>query len=111
MPKAKASNKKRQRPSAKNGTTQIRPVWLICWVGTLGAIVVSGLGVVESAAQARSLYQTLGEIQRQHDQLLEEHSRLSIERSTMSSLQKIESTALQELDMEFPSAISMVSDG
>ena len=96
MPRVQARSKTRKKQNGQDREQRIRPVWLFSLAGMLGAIVVSGLSVVGSAAEARSLYQALGEIQRQHDQLLEEHSRLSIERSTMSSLQKIESRRMNQ---------------
>ena len=65
--------------------------------------------MVESATQTRSLYQQLGETQSAQDQLLEEHSRLSLERSTLSSLQKIEEVARDSLDMDFPEAIEGIA--
>jgi cell division protein FtsL len=105
--KRKAVGKSNKRaPSQSTG-----PIWGVCFLLLLGLIVVGGLNVVESAAETRTLYQSLGEVQRQHDHLLEEHSRLSIERGTMSSLQKIETVALDRLGMVFPVHIEQVTDG
>ncbi|NKC00961.1 MAG: hypothetical protein GKR90_21030 [Pseudomonadales bacterium] len=89
----------------------VRPIWGVCVLSLAILIVIGGLNVVESAAETRDLYQSLGEVQRQHDHLLEEHSRLSIERGTMSSLQKIETVALEKLEMVFPLEIEQVTDG
>ena len=86
-------------------TLQFASVWSVAFLLLIGAIVASGLGVVQTAAETREMYRSLGEVQREHDQLLEEHSRLSLERSTMSSMQKIETVALEQLDMEFPAQI------
>lgn len=79
--------------------------WVLTFILCVSAVGWSGLAIVESAKETRTLYQQLGEVQRKQDQLLEEHSRLSLERGTLSSLQKIEEVALQQLDMEFPEAI------
>ena len=79
------------------------------WVALFTVVLLlcgyTGLAVVESAADARLLYQQLGEIQKEQDALLEENSRLSLERSSISSLQKVEEIAEIELDMEFPSEL------
>tara|TARA_B100000953_G_scaffold229773_1_gene191243 strand:- start:736 stop:993 length:258 start_codon:yes stop_codon:yes gene_type:complete len=79
-------------------------------VVVLIGIVGSGLGVVKSAADTRAKYQGLAELQKMHDGLLEEQSRLSLERSTMSSLQKIEQVAANDLHMHFPKNIMKVLD-
>ena len=102
--------KKAKKKTAKSPTKvlEFASLWSVVFVALVGAIVASGLGVVETASETRTLYQSLGEVQREHDQLLEEHSRLSLERSTMSSLQKIESVALEQLEMEFPSRIGRI---
>ena len=106
---ASKTAKKRARgakPSQRKAkTVQFASVWSVAFLILVSAIVASGLGVVHTAQDTRALYKSLGEVQREHDQLLEEHSRLSLERSTMSSLQKIETVALEQLDMEFPAHI------
>ena len=111
MPKR---NQKKSKPHAKRERTsrelRFGVVWRLVFVGLAGSIVASGLGVVDTASETRDLYQSLGEVQREHDQLLEEHSRLSLERSTMSSLQKIETVALEELEMEFPTQIGRLEN-
>jgi cell division protein FtsL len=107
----KPKTTKSTKAKAAKPIKSIRPVWGACLVVLAGLILFGGLSVVESAAETRALYQALGEVQRQHDQLLEAHSRLSLERSTMSSLQKIETVALEDLHMVFPAEIEQVTDG
>ena len=84
---------------------QVPRLSVVAFGGLVIAIVISGLSIVEDAAHTRVLYQSLGNVQKEHDQLLEEHSRLSLERSTRSSLQTIESVAREGLGMEFPASI------
>lgn len=101
--------KRRRRPTAAKAAPSLRASWFAAFTALSLAIIVSGLAVVESATQTRSLYQQLGETQSAQDQLLEEHSRLSLERSTLSSLQKIEEVARDSLDMDFPEAIEGIA--
>ena len=56
----------------------------------------------------RSLYSALGEVQREQDGLLEEHSRLMLERGTLGSMQNIEVVAQDELGMHFPDTVGQV---
>ena len=102
-------SKRRQRKSALKEAPPLRASWFAAFTALSIAIILSGLAVVDSATQTRSLYQQLGETQSAQDQLLEEHSRLSLERSTLSSLQKIEEVARDSLDMDFPEAIEGVA--
>ena len=90
---------KQQRPSA---------MWVMSFVGLLVAIGISGLSLVERAHEMRGLYGALGNVQRQQDELLEEHSRLMLERGALSSMQQIEVVAETELDMHFPDDIGEV---
>ena len=87
----------------------LSPRSLLVLVMLFVGIGYSGVKVVEAAQDTRTLYQTLGEVQREQDALLEENSRLSLERSSLSSLQKIEQVAEEQLDMEFPVDVQGVS--
>ncbi|MFT7651683.1 MAG: cell division protein FtsL [Candidatus Azotimanducaceae bacterium] len=82
--------------------------WWSLFTILLLTISYSGILVVEAATDTRSLYQALGDVQREQDQLLEQSSRLSLERGTLSSLAKVEEIAQQELDMEFPAEVTGV---
>lgn len=106
----KAKTKTKARTKSEVKVLQISTVWALVFVSLAVSIVASGLGVIETAAETRALYKMLGEVQREHDQLLEEHSRLSLERSTMSSLQKIETVAVEQLEMEFPTRIGRLEN-
>lgn len=94
------------KPAKKRLRTGLAAVGIVLLIGIVG----SGLGVVKSAADTRAKYQALAELQKMHDGLLEEQSRLSLERSTMSSLQKIEQVAANDLQMHFPKNIMKVPD-
>ncbi len=72
------------------------------------AIVASGLHLVDAAHDARGLFRQLGEVQREQDALLAQHSRLLLERGALSSLQNIERVAEQELGMQFPDTVAQV---
>ncbi len=110
--KRKASDQKNRSNKGRNKTAPVQPIawpWVAAFCVTLLVIGYSGLPVVESAAQARALYQQLGAVQKEQDRLLEENSRLSIERSTIASLQQLEEIAANELDMQFPADIEWVA--
>ena len=95
-------SRKAQSAGQTHAIVEFSPTALLVLVGLLASICYSGLQVVNAAQDTRMLYQQLGEVQKQQDALLEQNSRLSLERSSLSSLQKIEQVAELELDMEFP---------
>jgi cell division protein FtsL len=95
------------KAKSRRGPVSAKPAsrsWYFGFVLTLGAIALSGIAVVSGAHDMRTLYQQLGEVQREQDALLADHSRLMLERSARSSLQSIEEAARGELGMEFPVA-------
>jgi len=98
-------SKPRSAKKTSAATTRIPRRWTIAFGCMMVAIAYSGLQVVDAAAEARALYQRLGEVQREEDGLLEENSRLSLQRSSMSNLQKVEEVAQEQLDMEFPNQV------
>ena len=75
---------------------------------TLLGITVTGLSLVNAAHDMRGLYRQLGEVQREQDALLEEHSRLMLERGALTSMQNIEAVAQSQLDMRFPEDVGQV---
>ena len=83
-------------------------VWMLTFSALLAAIVLSGLSLVDQAHQMRGLYTGLAEVQRLQDGLLEQHSRLMLERGALSSMQQVEVVAENELDMHFPEALGEV---
>jgi len=82
--------------------------WMFGFFAVLAAITISGLGRVNAAHDMRGLYGGLGDVQRQQDRLLEEHSRLMLERGALTSMQNIEAVAQSELGMQFPDEVGQV---
>jgi cell division protein FtsL len=78
------------------------------FVFLLVAITASGLYSVDAAHVMRGLYGSMGEIQREQDSLLEDHSRLMLERGALTSMQNIEEVAASELGMQFPDQVGQV---
>jgi len=83
-------------------------LWMVGFVAVLAAIAVSGIGRVNAAHDMRGLYGRLGEVQHTQDRLLEEHSRLMLERGALTSMQNIEAVAQTELGMQFPDEVAQV---
>ena len=75
----------------------------------LGLNVVSALVLVFSTHELRQIHQGLDEAQRDETAELARHSRLLLEKSTLAGLNEVESIALRELDMEFPSNLAKPS--
>lgn len=104
-----ANKKSRTRRSTSMATIQMPALsWFGAFVGLLLIMVVSGLSVVRHADEMRRLYQAAGDVQREQDNLLSEHSRLLLERSAMTSMQNVEQIAESELDMLFPTQMGEV---
>ena len=85
-----------------------RAIWPGMFVVLLVVITASGLYNVDAAHAMRGLYGSMGEIQREQDGLLEEHSRLMLERGALTSMQNIEEVAASELGMQFPDEVGLV---
>lgn len=98
--------KKRSRKNTQQAKAlKVQRRWYLLFGAALVAVCYSGLQVVDAATETRALYQALGELQREEDHLLEESSRLSLERSSISNLQIVEEVAQEQLDMEFPTQV------
>ena len=100
-----ARAKRKGKQPAMDRATRL---WALAFVCLLIAIGATGLRTVGAAHDMRGLYGSLGEVQREQDALLEEHSRLMLERGALTSMQNIEEVAASELGMEFPSAVGQV---
>lgn len=72
------------------------------------SVVGSGLTLVKSAQQMRSLHSSLDGLQSKQDRLMAQYSRLLLERSTFAGLQTVEIVASEELNMSFPIEIQAV---
>ena len=75
----------------------------------LGLNVVSALVLVFSTHELRQIHQSLAEAQREETAELARHSRLLLEKSTLAGLNEVESIALRELGMEFPTNLAKPS--
>ena len=95
---------------AKQKTFRNRPQLMLgmAFGLSLFGIAVTGLSLVDAAHEMRGLYRQLGEVQREQDALLEEHSRLMLERGALTSMQNIEAVAQSQLDMRFPEEVGQV---
>lgn len=82
--------------------------WCALFATLLLTVVVSGLKTVAAAHEMRGLYGSMAEVQREQDRLLEQHSRLMLERGTLGSMQNIETFAQTELGMEFPEQVGEI---
>jgi cell division protein FtsL len=79
------------------------------WLAALLLAVLSGIQVASSAHEARKLHGEFEVAQKAQDNALAVQSRLLIERSALAAYQNVESTAQQQLGMEFPKAVKQVS--
>ena len=68
--------------------------------------VASALVLVFSTHELRQIHQSLDEAQKDETVELARHSRLLLEKSTLAGLNEVESIALRELGMEFPSNLA-----
>ena len=71
--------------------------------------VVSALVLVFSTHELRQIHQSLDEAQRDETTELARHSRLLLEKSTLAGLNEVESIALRDLGMEFPTNLAKPS--
>ena len=71
----------------------------------LACVVASGLLVVQRAHEVRQLHKGLEAVRHQQDRLLEEHSRLLLERGALSAYYNVERVARTELNMQFPDQV------
>lgn len=69
-----------------------------------GAILISALAVVFASHETRSLFGALERARLEHDRLLEQRGRLLLERSTFSAYGRVETLAVETLDMKVPTS-------
>ena len=81
--------------------------WIIG--GLICAIAASsGVQVASKANEMRGAYTRLSEEQARRDALLEEHSRLLLERGTLSSYRNVDRIANEALAMHFPEEVTWI---
>lgn len=68
----------------------------------------SGVMVALKNHEVRLSFVRLGDIQGRHDKLLEEYSRLLLERGTLSSYQNVDELAEGVLSMHFPEDVTRI---
>ncbi len=81
------------------------------WI--FGAVIfafaaVSGVQVASKSHEMRGAYTRLSEEQARRDALLEEHSRLLLERGTLSSYRNVDRIANDALSMHFPEEVTWI---
>ena len=81
----------------------------LMWLGAMLLAVLSGIQVSRSAHDARALHAQFEAAQKAQDGALAVQSRLLVERAALAAYQNIESTAEQQLGMEFPKTVQRVS--
>ncbi len=68
------------------------------------AILISALAAVYASHETRSLFGALERARLEHDRLLEQRGRLLLERSTFSAYGRVETLAVETLDMQVPTS-------
>lgn len=81
------------------------------WI--FGAVIcafaaVSGVQVADKSHEMRGAYTRLSEEQARRDALLEERSRLLLERGTLSSYRNVDRIANDALSMHFPEEVTWI---
>ena len=76
--------------------------WLVVALCGLVGSSITGNLVVDRSNERRNLFIELSENQVEQDRLLEERTRLLIERGALSAYQNVDRIAIDELKMKFP---------
>ena len=74
----------------------------------LASVIASGLLVVWQTHEVRQLHKGLEAVRHRQDHLLDEHSRLLLERGALSAYYNVERVARTELKMRFPDQVRQV---
>jgi cell division protein FtsL len=77
---------------------------LLIVVLTLGAVIISALGVVYARHQNRQLDVHLSELENHRDDIIAEWSRLQLEQAWLGDAGNIESAARDQLGMSTPAS-------
>ena len=73
-------------------------------------VLVSGTMVVNQSKQRQLLYRQAIELREERDLQLAEYSRLTLERGSLSSYQRVQRIASEDLQMDFPDRVTTVED-
>lgn len=77
-------------------------------VGVCVIAMASGVQVALKTHETRLSFARLSDIQARHDHLLEQYSRLLLERGTLSSYQNVDELAEEALSMHFPEEVARI---
>jgi len=83
--------------------------WLGLGVAVYVGLALTGLWIAWSSQSVRALHVEMQVAQREQDALLEQYSRLLIERSMLGSYQNVDEVAERRLSMNFPEAVERVA--
>ena len=84
---------------------------ILCIAVSLAGLVGSiftGVSIVDRSNERRTLFIELTDNQNEQDQLLEERTRLLIERGALTAYQNVDRIAIDELKMRFPDGAEKV---
>lgn len=84
-----------------------QPIWFVCGLFALIALLVSGFLTVTQADDRHALYTKLQELRAQQEQSLAEYSRLQIEKGSLLSYEKVEEAARTNKALDFPAELSV----
>ena len=82
--------------------------WFFFGVLTLLGVAASGVQVIRVTDDRRALFHELTRNQEIQDSLLQEYSRLLLERGTLMSYQNVDRIAQRRLNMRFPEQVTSV---
>lgn len=113
--KARVTALKKAKPRARavaSPMAQVADGWGWRGVGAgvvlLAVCVALGAQVASQSQRMRALYSQLQQDQETQDGLLEQRSRLLLERGALNSYSAVETMAREQLEMRFPETISRV---
>ena len=108
--RAKVASIKGSKPSARAQVDRVPSRWKEVSIASflLAVSVLLGMQISNQSQQMRTLYSELQQGQAAQDALLEQRSRLLLERGALNSFNGAEKLAADELNMSFPKSITPV---
>ena len=89
--------------------TTPRRFWMLGGAAVYAALAASGIAVTGKTQEMRNLFATLTANQSRQDRLLQEHSRLLLERGALVSYQNVDRVAEEVLAMRFPEQVERIA--
>lgn len=105
--KSKAADASRAK-AARRRTHGLKWSSAAVLLALLISVVASGLLVVQRTHEVRQLHKGLEAARQRQDRLLDEHSRLLLERGALSAYYNVERLAETDLGMRFPDQVQQV---